>query len=59
MQRGGICREMEPGGPFEKPSERWVREEAEAVPRARKLARKTTRCEGLRPALPKPVPGAC
>jgi small subunit ribosomal protein S21 len=41
MQREGIFREMKLRGHYEKPSERRVREKAEAIRRARKLARKT------------------
>ncbi len=40
MQREGIFREMKMRRSYEKPSEKRVREEAEAVRRARKLARK-------------------
>jgi small subunit ribosomal protein S21 len=40
MQREGIFREMKLRRHYEKPSEKRVREEAEAVRRARKLARK-------------------
>lgn len=40
MQREGIYREMKMRKHYEKPSERRVRESAEAVRRARKLARK-------------------
>ena len=53
MQREGILREMKMRRSFEKPSERRVREAAEAVRRARKLARKQAQREGLLPA-PKP-----
>jgi len=47
MQREGIFREMKMRGHYEKPSERRVREQAEAVRRARKLARKRAQREGL------------
>lgn len=47
MQREGIFREMKMRGSYEKPSERRVREQAEAVRRARKLARKRAQREGL------------
>ncbi len=60
MQREGIFREMKMRSAYEKPSERKVREKAEAVRRARKLARKIAIKEGLI-AGPKPkprVPGA-
>jgi small subunit ribosomal protein S21 len=45
-------------GHYEKPSEKRAREKAEAVRRARKLARKKLQREGLLPMKPKPVPGA-
>jgi small subunit ribosomal protein S21 len=57
MQREGIFREMKLRSAYEKPSERKVREKAEAVRRARKLARKTAIREGLI-AGPKPKPSA-
>jgi small subunit ribosomal protein S21 len=53
MQREGIFREMKQRRSYEKPSERRVREQAEAVRRARKLARKEAVREGLLPP-PKP-----
>jgi len=40
MQREGIFREMKMRRAYEKPSERRAREKAEAIRRARKLARK-------------------
>jgi len=40
MQREGIFREMKMRRAFEKPSEKRARERAEAIRRARKLARK-------------------
>lgn len=40
MQREGIFREMKMRKDFEKPSQKRKREKAEAVRRARKLARK-------------------
>lgn len=40
MQREGIYREMKMRKHYEKPSEKRVRETAEAVRRSRKLARK-------------------
>ena len=55
MQREGIFREMRMRKAFEKPSERRVRERAEAVRRARKMARKKAVREGLI-AAPKPKP---
>ncbi len=46
MQREGIFREMKLRRHYEKPSEKRARESAEAVRRARKLARKKTEREG-------------
>lgn len=46
MQREGIFREMKLRRHYEKPSERRAREQAEAIRRARKLARKRTEREG-------------
>jgi small subunit ribosomal protein S21 len=57
MQREGIFREMKLRGHYEKPSEKRAREKAEAVRRARKLARKRAQREGLAPMKPKPVTG--
>jgi len=54
LQREGVFREMKLRKAYEKPSERRVREKAEAVRRARKLARKQAQREGLLPA-PKKV----
>ena len=53
MQREGLFREMKRRSFYEKPSERKVREKAEAIRRARKLARKIAIREGLI-AAPKP-----
>lgn len=47
MQREGIFREMKQRKAYEKPSERRVREAAEAVRRTRKAARKKAQREGL------------
>jgi small subunit ribosomal protein S21 len=58
MQREGIFREMKLRGHYEKPSEKRAREKAEAVRRARKLARKKLQREGLLPVKAKPVMGA-
>src|ERR1700674_5565174 len=58
MQREGIFGEMKLRGHYEKPSEKKAREKAEAVRRARKLARKKLQREGLLPMKPKPVFGA-
>jgi small subunit ribosomal protein S21 len=57
MQREGIFREMKLRNYYEKPSEKRVREKAEAVRRARKLARKRAQREGLLPgkAVAKPA----
>ena len=46
MQREGIFREMKLRRNYEKPSERRVREEAEAIRRHRKLMRKRLEREG-------------
>ena len=53
MQREGIIRELKVRRAYEKPSEKRVREAAEAVRRARKAARKQAQREGLLP-MPKP-----
>jgi small subunit ribosomal protein S21 len=58
MQREGIFREMKLRGHYEKPSERKAREKAEAIRRARKLARKKLQREGLLPMKPRVLPGA-
>jgi small subunit ribosomal protein S21 len=47
MQREGIFREMKLRNFYEKPSEKRAREKAEAIRRARKLARKRMQREGL------------
>jgi len=57
MQREGLFREMKLRGHYEKPSERRVREKAEAIRRARKLARKKLQREGLLPMKPRKTPG--
>ena len=57
MQREGLFREMRAKEAFEKPSEKRVREKAEAIRRARKAARKKLQREGLLP-MPKPKPRA-
>ena len=57
MQREGVFREMKLRGHYEKPSERRIREKAEAIRRARKLARKKLQREGLLPMKPRVVPG--
>jgi small subunit ribosomal protein S21 len=58
MQREGVFREMKLRAHYEKPSERRVREKAEAIRRARKLARKKMQREGLLPMKPRVIPGA-
>lgn len=47
MQREGIFREMKLRRSYEKPSEKKAREKAEAIRRARKLARKRLEREGF------------
>ena len=58
MQREGIFREMKLRGHYEKASERKAREKADAIRRARKLARKKMQREGLLPMKPRVIPGA-
>ena len=58
MQREGVFREMKLRRHFEKPSERKTREKAEAIRRARKLARKKLQRDGLLPMKPRIVRGA-
>lgn len=53
LQNEGILREMKARDHFEKPSERRVREKAEGIRRARKLARKRAQMEGLIPSKPR------
>ena len=53
LQNEGILREMKARQAFEKPSERRVREKAEGIRRARKLARKRAQMEGLIPSKPR------
>ena len=55
LQREGVYREMKLRRHYEKPSEKRAREKAEAVRRARKLARKRAQREGLIAAPKKPV----
>src|SRR5215831_13005748 len=57
MQREGVFREMKLRKHYEKPSEKRVREKAEAVRRARKLARKKLQREGLLPTKPRVIQG--
>lgn len=47
LQREGVFREMKLRNYYEKPSEKRARQKAEAVRRARKLARKRLQREGL------------
>ncbi|MEM1277378.1 MAG: 30S ribosomal protein S21 [Pseudomonadota bacterium] len=47
MQREGIFREMKLRQHYEKPSVKKARERAEAIRRARKLARKKAQREGM------------
>ena len=49
LQREGVFREMKLRNYYEKPSEKRAREKAEAVRRARKVARKRAQREGLLP----------
>ena len=56
MQREGVFREMKIRRHYEKPSERRAREKAEAIRRARKLARKKLQREGLLPMKPRKTP---
>ncbi|MGO4197889.1 30S ribosomal protein S21 [Rhizobium sp. YAF28] len=50
MQREGLFREMKERRAYEKPSERRVREKAQAIAPQRKAARKKMQREGLLPA---------
>jgi small subunit ribosomal protein S21 len=52
LQREGVFREMKLRNYYEKPSEKKARQKAEAVRRARKLARKRAQREGGLPATP-------
>ncbi len=58
MQREGIFREMKLRNYYEKPSEKRAREKAEAIRRARKLARKRAQREGVMPGRRRPARGA-
>jgi small subunit ribosomal protein S21 len=55
LQREGVFREMKLRNFYEKPSEKRAREKAEAVRRARKLARKRLQREGLIAVKPRVV----
>jgi small subunit ribosomal protein S21 len=57
MQREGLFREIKLCKHYEKPSEKRVREKAEAVCRACKLARKKLQREGVLPMKPRVIPG--
>jgi small subunit ribosomal protein S21 len=50
MQREGLFREMKEHWAYEKPSERRVRERAQAIARQRKAVRKRMQREGLLPS---------
>ena len=54
MQREGTFREMKRRNHYEKPSEKRARQKAEAIRRARKLARKRAQREGLIPMKARP-----
>ena len=56
LQREGVFREMKLRSYYEKPSEKRVRQAAEAVRRSRKAARKVAIREGLIAAPVKKVP---
>ena len=63
LQREGVLREMRLRRHYEKPSEKAIREKAESIRRARKMARKQAIREGLMAApkkkpLPIKAPGA-
>jgi len=47
MQREGLFRELKERRAYEKPSERRIREKAQAISRYRKAARKKMQREGL------------
>ena len=55
LQREGIFRQLKMIEAYEKPSEKRVREKAEAIRRSRKAERKKMQREGLLP-MPKPKP---
>jgi small subunit ribosomal protein S21 len=50
LQKEGLFREMKARRSYEKPSERRAREQAQAIRRTRKAARKLAQREGLLPA---------
>lgn len=55
LQREGVFREMKARRAYEKPSERRVRERAQAIARQRKATRKKLQREGLLPMKAKPA----
>jgi small subunit ribosomal protein S21 len=55
MQREGIFRQLKQAEFYEKPSAKRVREQAEAIRRSKKMARKKAQREGLLP-MPKDKP---
>ena len=55
LQREGVFREMKLRDHYEKPSEKRAHEKAEAVRRARKVARKRAQRDGLLPVKAKPI----
>ena len=55
LQGEGVFREMKLRDHYEKPSEKRAREKAEAVRRARKVARKRAQRDGLLPVKAKPI----
>ncbi len=55
MQREGTFREMKRRNHYEKPSEKRARQKAEAIRRARKLARKRLQREGGAPMPARPA----
>jgi small subunit ribosomal protein S21 len=60
LQREGVFREMKQRRAYEKPSEKRIRERADAIRRAKKMARKQAQREGLLPApkrKPRPTGG--
>ncbi|ACM29926.1 30S ribosomal protein S21 [Agrobacterium sp. SHOUNA12C] len=58
MQREGLFREMKARQSYEKPSERRVREKAQAISRHRKAMRKQMQREGLIPGPKRKAPPA-
>jgi small subunit ribosomal protein S21 len=58
MQREGLFREMKARQSYEKPSERRVREKAQAISRHRKAMRKQMQREGLIPGPKRKTPPA-